>query len=112
MGLFSVVNREFGRIEATSFTEFPNNHIISQDTNLYCITYNNHPWSKVDLAGVTTALNTTVNVTTRINSLQVTTETPGYYSCQVALEGITDTYNVGIFNFTDYTGKLEFIYFL
>ena len=99
-------------MNATTFTELPNNQILSQDTTLYCITETSNPWSYVDLAGNRTALNATVNVTTGISTLPVTTDEPGYYSCQVIRGSSNVTYNVGIFDFTNYTGIISDLLFV
>ena len=86
----------------------PSNQIISEDTALYCITENSTPWSYVDLTGNKTDLNNTVDDNTGIGTLAITTDQPGYYSCQVTRNGVDEKYTVGIFNFTPYTGNQSF----
>ena len=88
-----------------NYSEIPNNHILSQNTTLYCITESSTPWSYVDLAGIRTVLNTTVDANTGISILAVTTDNPGYYSCEVARTGFYETYTAGVFDLTNYTGK-------
>ena len=88
-----------------NYTEFPNNHIISKDSSLYCITEISTPWSYIDLAGIRTVLNATVDANKRISILAVTTDNPGYYSCEVARTGFYETYTAGVFDLTNYTGK-------
>ena len=88
-------------------TELPNNQILTQNTELDCFTENSNPWSYVDLAGNRTDLNTAVDVTTGISTLSVTTDEPGYYSCEVMHRGKSVTYNVGIFDLANYTGNLH-----
>ena len=100
----------FGRINNVIYTEeLPTNHIFSQNTTLYCITENSTPWSYVDLTGIRTVLNTTViNAAIGLTTLSVTTDNPGYYSCQVIQSGgLDETYTVGIFNNPSFTCKLK-----
>ena len=103
-----LVTRYFAyKEDESTYTELPNNQILTQNTELYCFTENSNPWSYVDLAGNRTALDDTVNVTTGISTLSVTTDEPGYYSCEVMHRGTSVTYNVGIFDVADYTGNLH-----
>ena len=99
----------FGRISNVIYTELPTNHILSQNTTLYCITENSTPWSYLDLAGNVTVLNTTfINAAIGLATLSVTTDNPGYYSCQVIQSGgLDETYTVGIFSNPSYTCKLK-----
>ena len=68
-----------------------NNAIIYQDATLYCITENrNTPqvyWSYIDLDGSRSVLSSTTNVATGVSVLTVTTDNPGYYSCEVTQQG-------------------------
>ena len=88
-----------------NYTEFPNNQIISKDSSLYCITESSTPWSYVNPFGIRTVLNTTVDANTGISILAVTTDNPGYYSCEVARTGFYETYTAGVFDLAIYTGK-------
>ena len=71
----------------TVFESLTNETILYQDTTLFCITENkNTPhviWSYVDLDGSKSILSSTTDVTTGVSVLTVTTDKPGYYSCQV-----------------------------
>ena len=101
--IFFLVNNPFG-IDSfiSAYNPLQNNQIIFQDTTLYCITETNLPWSYVDLAGNRTVLNTTVDANTGISILAVTTDNPGYYSCQA--DG--RIYTVGFFDPTNSSSKL------
>ena len=88
-GIFLLVN-VFGEINGSTYTGLDDNAILIADTTLYCITENNQntnnpqvKWSHVDLAGVRTDLNSIVDTTTGVSTMQVYTTKPGYYSCEV-----------------------------
>ena len=44
-------------------------------------------WSYVDLDGNRSVLSSSTNVTTGVSVLTVTTDNPGYYSCEVTQQG-------------------------
>ena len=44
-------------------------------------------WSYVDLAGTSTDLTSTTDVSTGVSTIQVYTTQPGYYSCEVTENG-------------------------
>ena len=102
--ILSVVDHAFGSLNSTVYTRLLNNQIQFRSTTLYCITETDLPWSYVDLAGNETVLNTTVNVTTSISTLSVTTDNPGYYSCQAIIASVSEIFDIGILDLTNYTG--------
>ena len=62
-------------------------------------------WSYVDLVGNRSVLSSATDVTTGVSVLTVTTDNPGYYSCEVARTGFYEIYTAGVFDLTNYTGK-------
>ena len=104
----------FGKMmeNSTSVESIANNAILHEDTTLYCITENmNTPhvtWSYADLAGGSSSvLNSTTDVTTGVSSLSVTTDKPGYYSCQVTRNGSNVNYTAVVLQTTSYPGVFE-----
>ena len=86
------------------------NTVLNQDTTLYCLGENNIPvnWSYVNLTGDTSTLNTSTNVITGFSVLSITTDSPGYYSCQISRsDGVTETRTTGLLITTNYTCKLR-----
>ena len=102
--ILSVVDHAFGVLNSSVYTRLLNNQIQFKSTTLYCISETNLPWSYVDLSGNRTVLNTTVDVNTSISTLSVTTDNPGYYSCQAIIANVSETFNIGILDLTNYTG--------
>ena len=92
-----------------------NNASIYQDATLCCIAENrNTPqvkWSYVDLDGNRSVLTTSTNVTTGVSVLTVTTDNPGYYSCEVTQDnGVSRIYGVWLQDPSLLTGTVSLKY--
>ena len=62
-------------------------------------------WSYEDVSGNITNLSGTTDASTGISTLSVTTDVPGYYTCDVSLEeGMEKTYTVEMMDVSQYTG--------
>ena len=51
-------------------------------------------WSYVDLDGNRSVLSSSTDVTTGVSVLTVTTDNPGYYSCEVTQQGVSKIYGI------------------
>ncbi|KAI6647376.1 hypothetical protein LOD99_12372 [Oopsacas minuta] len=93
----------FGEVIASSYSPLSDNTILTSNTTLYCVTENmNTPevmWSYVDLFGISTDLTSTTDPNTGISTIQVYTNQPGSYSCEVTESGgMSRTYTAVIFD--------------
>ena len=92
-----------------------NNASIYQDATLYCITENrNTPqvnWSYVDLVGSRSILSSITDATIGVSVLTVTTDNPGYYSCEVTQDnGVSRIYGVWLQDPSLLTGTVSLEY--
>ena len=62
-------------------------------------------WSYEDVFGNINALSGTTDASTRISTLSVTTDVPGYYSCEFSLDGgMNKIYTVEMMDVSKLTG--------
>ena len=90
-----------------------NNSILISNTTLYCLTDSiNSPeesWSYDDVSGNRNAISGTNDASTGVSTLSVTTNAPGYYSCEVSLQGgMSKIYTVEMKDVSQYTGTCFF----
>ena len=83
---------------------------LYENITVQCITENKDTqhvvWSYVDLDGSRSVLNSPTSLTTGVSTLSVSTDKPGYYSCQVTQQtGVSRTYGVRIRDFTSLQGS-------
>ena len=102
----------FGQlIDSTTYISLTESSILTTNTTLYCvaedITSPQVVWSYTDSSDATTILPAVSNdVTTGISTLNVYSNNPGYYSCEViTYTGIVRIHRVRMLDTTLYTGK-------
>ena len=86
--------------------------ILISNTILYCLTDNTSTpqvvWSYEDVFGNNIVLSGTTDASTGISTLSITTNVPGYYSCEVSLEGgMSMTYTVEMMDVSQYVCKFS-----
>ena len=103
----------FGQvIDSTTYISLTESSILITNTTLYCVAEDTLSpevvWSYTDSSDVTTILPAVSNdVTTGISTLNVYSNNPGYYSCEVITNtGIVRIHRVRILDTTLYTGEL------
>ena len=84
--------------------------ILISNTIIYCLSLSrNTPqvvWSYEDESGNSNVLYVTTDTSTGISTLSITTDVPGYYSCEVSIErGTKRTYTVEMMDVSQYTCK-------
>ena len=102
----------FGQlIDSTTYISLTESSILITNTTLYCVAEDTTSpqvvWRYTDSTDVTTILPALTNdVTTGISTLNVYSNNPGYYSCEVATDtGIMRIHRVRMLDTTLYTGK-------
>ena len=81
--------------------------MLTSDSTLYCVTVNKDTvkWSYVDLADIRSTLTSSTDAITGVSNIQVLTTEPGFYTCEVIVNGRCNAmYTVGILNTELYTG--------
>ena len=95
--------------------ELSNNTFLAENTVLYCITENkNTPqvnWRHYGQNGSITVLNGTTNVATGVSVLAVTTDKPGYYTCEVTRDnGVSRIYRVQMLDPLSFEGNIQILF--
>ena len=110
------LDSSFGQvIDSTTYISLTESSILITNTTLYCVAEDiSSPevvWSYTDSSDVTTILPAVSNdVTTGISTLNVYSNNPGYYSCEVTTEeGSVVTHTVRMLDTTLYTGAIIYI---
>ena len=103
----------FGQvIDSTTYISLTESSILITDATLYCVAEDTSSpevvWSYTDSSDVTTILPAVSNdVTIGISTLNVYSNNPGYYSCEVITNtGIVRIHKVRMLDTTLYTGEL------
>ena len=100
----------FGKqIDQNTFASLSEDSILISNATLYCLTSSRNAtevlWSYEDASGNREVLSGTTDASTGISTLSVNTHTPGYYSCEVSLEGgMNKAYTVEMMDISQYTG--------
>ena len=108
------IGSSFGKqINSNALVSLSEDSILLSNTDLYCITNNriitDLVWSYEDVSGNSIVLSGSIDTSTGISTLSVSTDVPGYYSCEVSLEGgMKRTYTIEMKDLSMYTGALEF----
>ena len=94
-----------------TFKPLSKDSILTSDTTLYCLTDSINGtvvvWSYEDASGIRNVLSGTTDASTGISTLSVSTDVPGYYSCDVSKEGgVKMIYTVEILDVSLYTGNI------
>ena len=102
----------FGQqINSTTHVSLTEDYILTNNTTLYCVsgnfTYPEVVWSYLDPSDNRTNLTaTSYDNNTGLNTLNVYSSQPGYYSCEITdNDGILETHSVRMLDVTLYTGK-------
>ena len=110
------LDSSFGQvIDSTTYISLTESSILITNTTLYCVAEDiSSPevvWSYTDSSNVATILPAVSNdVTTGISTLNVYSNNPGYYSCEVTTEeGSVVTHTVRMLDTTLYTGAIIYI---
>ena len=108
-----IIGSSFGnQINSNTLVTLLEDSILIYNTILYCLTDNRNAsgvvWSYEDVSGNLSVLSGTTEASTGISTLSVTTDVPGYYSCEVSLEGgMKRTYTIEIIDISLYKGRLH-----
>ena len=110
------LDSSFGQvIDSTTYISLTESSILITNTTLYCVAEDiSSPevvWSYTDSSNVATILPAVSNdATTGISTLNVYSNNPGYYSCEVTTEeGSVVTHTVRMLDTTLYTGAIIYI---
>ena len=111
--ILNIIGSSFGnQINSNTLVTLSEDSILIFNTILYCLTDNRNAsgvvWSYEDVSGNLSVLSGSIDTSTGISTLSVTTDIPGYYSCEVSLEGgMKRTYAIEMIDISLYTGRLH-----
>ncbi|KAI6657364.1 Secretory phospholipase A2 receptor [Oopsacas minuta] len=94
-----ITSHQFGeRIDLTNYNRLEANSILTSNTDLYCIN-GVATWSYTDLAGICEPKSGTIDAT-GASVLSAGLDNPGYYSCEVIQDDVSNTYTVAVLDTT------------